>query len=79
MQKPTDGEEEEDGKDECNCIPSLFSLQIMSTLLTMTDIVTSDDEIIQDNVSLCSFLDAHHSISPLDSPKDAGRPIACGC
>ena len=32
MQKPTDGEEEEDGKDECNCIPFLFSLQITSTL-----------------------------------------------
>jgi hypothetical protein len=54
MQKPTDGEEEEDGKDECNCIPCLFSL-ITSTLLTMTDIVTSDDKIIQDNVGLLFF------------------------
>ena len=55
MQKPTDGEEEEDGKDECICIPRLFSLQMTSTLLTMTDIVTGDDEMIQDNVSLLFF------------------------
>ena len=55
MQKLTDGEEEEDGKDECNCIPCLFSFQIISTLLTISDIVTSDNDIIQDNVSL-SFI-----------------------
>ena len=56
MQIPTDDEEEEDGKDECNYIPCLFLLQIISTtLLTMTDIVTSDKNIIQDNVSILFF------------------------
>ena len=56
MQVPTDDEEEEDGKDNCNCIPCLFSLQIISTtLLTMTDILTSDNDKIKDNVSLLFF------------------------
>ena len=54
-QKKAKGEEEEDGKDECNCIPCLFSFQIISMLLYMTDIVTSDNDIIQDNVSLLFF------------------------
>ena len=31
MQKQTDGEEEEDGKDECNCIPCLFLLHDFDT------------------------------------------------
>ena len=56
MQKPTDSEEEEDGMDECNYVPCLFSHQMTVTLSTMTDIVTSDDEIIQDNVSLFVLL-----------------------
>ena len=55
MQKLTDGEEEEDGKDECSCVPFLTPDSLNLKSLTMTDIVTSDDKIIQDNVSLLFF------------------------
>ena len=56
MQKPTDGEEEEDGKDECIVYFFLPFLTLDNLTTWMTDIVTSDDEIIQDNVSRPSFV-----------------------
>ena len=53
MQKPIDGEKEEDGKYEC----ILFLPFLVPDYPTwMTDIVTNDDEIIQDNVSRPLFV-----------------------
>lgn len=46
-QRDTDNEEEEDGKYECNYIPRALSSQTNSVL---TDIITCDDQEIQDNV-----------------------------
>ena len=56
MQKPTDGEEEEDGKDERIVYFFLPFLTLDNLTTWMTDIVTSDDEIIQDNVSRPLFV-----------------------
>ena len=60
---------------------SAFKFQMTSTLLIMTDIVTCDDDKIQDNVRFLFFprSSSFNTVPPLESPKDARRSVAGRC